>query len=286
MSARYVKWSALWFLLSACSADKQSAQTKTAKPDSAAGIAAARVAALSAPISPDTANRSLVNASGVNAYRVDSTLTTLGALSVQVLSTNPFPSDTTVRPDFATTKCRPFLDATFPPRRGAKNNSVGNAIVWLVGVAAGPGDESSKRVNIRLEKCQLQPRVQRVPVGATLNAFNRDDFPSDLRFADIGQAGTRATLRFSESGQVIPLGDVLAKPGLLEVRDLLHPWLRSYIAVAPHPFVTVTGADGKITWDDVPAGSYQLVVWHERLGARVLPIVVKQGERLELKVEY
>ncbi|MEP6778956.1 MAG: hypothetical protein ABJC26_03645, partial [Gemmatimonadaceae bacterium] len=243
------------------------------------------LAALAAPISPDTASRSLINAAGAGAYRVDSTITTVGSISVHVVSKNALPPDTTIRPDYATTKCRPFLDATFPSRRG-KNNEVGNAVAWLVGVAAGPKDESSKRINIRLDKCQLQPRVQRVPVGATLNAFNKDNFPSDLRFADIGKSAARTTLRFSESGQVIPSGDVLANPGLVEVHDSLHPWLRSFIAVAPNPFVAVTGADGMFTWDNVPAGSYQLVVWHERLGARVLPVVVKSGEKLELKVEY
>ena len=273
-------------LLSACRADQQRAQVKATSKDSSAALAAAtKVSVASTVIGVDTANRTLATATGSH-YRVDNTVTNFGTLSVQVSSTKPLPPDTTIKPDRDATKCKPFLDATFPPRRGAKTNGVGNAIAWLVGVESGPRDESLKRVNIRLEKCQLQPRVQRVPQGATIIANNRDASPSDLRFVDVGQASPRSVLHFTEPGQVVPSADVLTKAGLVQVLDARHPWLRAFIAIAPNPYVAVTSADGKFVWENVPAGNYQLVVWHERLGARVMPVVVKEGQKVELRVDY
>ncbi|MDQ6612807.1 MAG: hypothetical protein M3Y64_10270 [Gemmatimonadota bacterium] len=237
-------------------------------------------------IGVDTAMRTLASAVRGDRYRVDSTVAASGAIHVQVSSAAPLPADTVINPDRDETKCKPFVDATFPPHRGHTNNEVGNAVAWLVGVGAGPRDEAPRRVNLRLEKCQLQPRVQRVPVGATIIVNNRDASSSDLRFGFAGQSAAQATLHFTESGQVVPSTEALAKAGLLEIRDVRHPWLRSYIAVAPHPFVAVTGANGQIAWDGVPGGSYQLVVWHERLGSRVIPVVVKPGETLDVRVLY
>ncbi len=50
---------------------------------------------------------------------------------------------------------------------------------------------------------------------------------------------------------------------------LASPSRASRAAVAPawalgfvHPYVALTDADGKFRMDDIPAGSYELVVWH------------------------
>ena len=272
----------LCLVLCACS-DTAHGSTKVAGKDSSAVLTATRSTA-GAGIAVDTANRTLATATA-GSYQAGTASAASGTLRVQISSVKPLPVDTLVKPDPDSTRCNPFIDAAFPLHRGAVN-SVGNAVAWLVGVNHGPRDESPRRVNIRIEKCQLLPRVQRVPVGATIIANNRDKSPSDLRFALAGKSTAQTTLHFTESGQVVPSTEALAKPGLVEVRDARHPWLRSYIAVAPHPFVAVTDVDGKFSWDGVPQGNYQLVVWHERMGARVVPVAVKAGQTLDVHVEY
>jgi hypothetical protein len=38
-------------------------------------------------------------------------------------------------------------------------------------------------------------------------------------------------------------------------------WLRAYLLVSEHPYVAVTGPDGRFRFDQVPEGDYELVCW-------------------------
>jgi len=58
----------------------------------------------------------------------------------------------------------------------------------------------------------------------------------------------------------------------------VHPWMRGYLGVLPHPYFAVTGADGRFTLRGVPAGEYVLAAWHERFGTREAPLTLGAGE--------
>lgn len=53
------------------------------------------------------------------------------------------------------------------------------------------------------------------------------------------------------------------KPGLVALRCNIHAQMSAYILVVETPFYAVTDRDGRFRMDDVPAGNYQLRVWHE-----------------------
>ena len=191
--------------------------------------------------------------------------------------------DSIIVPTHDHAACEPFTQRALP----SAADGVGNAVVWLVGVASGPADTSSRRSALRLAGCRLEPRVQRVPVGGTIMLSSKDAMMTRLRFVDVGGDGTpRATVLFNDAGQVVPTSDAAARGGLVEVRDDLHPWVRAYIAVAPHPFVAVTEADGLFRFDGVPAGRYTLVVWSEVLGTRTRELTVTSGVETRIDIKY
>src|SRR5688572_14780667 len=53
----------------------------------------------------------------------------------------------------------------------------------------------------------------------------------------------------------------------IAVKCNIHPWMRSYISVLPHPFFAVTGDDGTFSIKGLPPGTYTVTVWHEKLGS-------------------
>jgi hypothetical protein len=66
----------------------------------------------------------------------------------------------------------------------------------------------------------------------------------------------------------------------------VHPWMRAYLGVLPHPFFAVTGADGRFTLRGVPAGEYVLAAWHERFGTREARVTLGAGETKDVAFAY
>jgi hypothetical protein len=207
--------------------------------------------------------------------------------------------DSLVEPTHDHQACRPFRQALLT----VKDRAVRDAVVWLVGDTAAPPSDAPRRVAIRLGGCRLAPRVVALGAGGTLLLQSGDAMSSRLRFVDAADAarasvastnragsGTavvpRAVATLNDAGQVVPLPAVGALPGLVEVRDDLHPWIRAWVVVAPHAHVAVTGADGAFRFEGLAPGRYTVVAWHERTGLRAMPVRVDAGvaTRLELSL--
>jgi hypothetical protein len=65
----------------------------------------------------------------------------------------------------------------------------------------------------------------------------------------------------------------------------VHPWMTGYLVVTDNPFHAVTGDDGSFTINNVPAGTYTVEAWHERLGTKQAQLTVAPDKTAELKLE-
>lgn len=58
----------------------------------------------------------------------------------------------------------------------------------------------------------------------------------------------------------------------------VHPWMSAHAVVTDHPFHGVTDGEGNVTIKGLPAGTYVVEAWHEKLGAQTQSISVGDGE--------
>jgi plastocyanin len=90
----------------------------------------------------------------------------------------------------------------------------------------------------------------------------------------------------SMSGRGRTVKRFFPNPEIVQIRCDIHAWMAAYIAVSDHPFHSVTGADGAFSIDGLPAGSFEIEVWHERLGTSRQSVTLGEGERRELEFSF
>ena len=59
---------------------------------------------------------------------------------------------------------------------------------------------------------------------------------------------------------------VFAEPNPIALSCTQHPWMKTHMWVFDHPYFAVTDANGKFEIQNVPAGEYNVVVWHQGIG--------------------
>ena len=56
----------------------------------------------------------------------------------------------------------------------------------------------------------------------------------------------------------------------------VHPWMKSYISVFNHPYYSVTDDTGYYKIDNIPPGTYEVIVWQEKFKNKKTKEVIKK----------
>ncbi|HEY7232751.1 MAG TPA: carboxypeptidase regulatory-like domain-containing protein [Gemmatimonadaceae bacterium] len=191
----------------------------------------------------------------------------IGSIAGTVETDGNAPTDSIVTPTVDREVCGSAYPDSSIVRRG---RALANVVVWLSDVREGKALPIERRTEIVNEECRLEPRVQGVVVGTTVNVRNEDRLAHTTRFLRGGPNGdTLAVIPLTDDGQVVPNEHITAKAGLVAAACVQHPWTRGYIAVFESPYYAVTDESGAFRIDSVPPGTYRLLIWHEREEAPV-----------------
>lgn len=111
--------------------------------------------------------------------------------------------------------------------------------------------------------CRYTSHVFGMMVGQTLSVSNSDDTTHNVR----GFAKANRPFNFGQPPGLKSRTRVFQNPEFpLKIKCDIHAWMQSYGFVMTHPFFAVTGEDGRYEIENVPAGTYTLKTWHEKLG--------------------
>lgn len=154
-----------------------------------------------------------------------------------------------------------------------------NVVVQLRGV---PGAAPRPvRATLDQDHCRFRPHVQAVPVGSTMDIVSSDPVLHNVH-GWIGRA-TVFNQAMPTPGQRVPRR--LDRPGIIQVKCDVHDWMSAWVLVVEGP-AAVSGADGGFALKDLPAGSYTVVAWHERLGERIAQVTVPASGAASLEIRY
>ena len=152
-------------------------------------------------------------------------------------------------------------------------NAMANVVVRVVGGLPAGKSYPAPTTPVTMDQvgCQYVPHVMGLMVGQPFKVLNSDGvlhnvhaLPKVNKPFNMAMPPTRkeATESFAK------------EEGMFVVKCDVHPWMQSYIGVFSHPFFAVTGTDGKFTIANLPAGTYEVEAWHEKLGTQKTSVTV------------
>jgi hypothetical protein len=159
------------------------------------------------------------------------------------------------------------------------SGALANTVVTLVGVKAkGTAAAAPTIIN---EKCRFVPRVQVTRPQATVTTTTTDPVLHTTNAQrDDGRLLFNVALPVPGMKISKPAGDA----GVVRVSCNTHPWMHGWLVVTDDMAV-VTAADGRFTLRDVPAGTYELRVWHEALNGAGRQVTVAAGQTVVVNFE-
>lgn len=156
-----------------------------------------------------------------------------------------------------------------------KNGTLRNVFVYVKEGLEGQTFEIPKQpVELVQEGCLYAPRVFGVQAGQTIQMTNKDATLHNVR------ATAKAQKEFNLGMPIrgMKLKKQLGKPEVMvPFKCDVHPWMKAYAGVLPHPFYAVTDDDGNFKLSGLPAGEYTLEAWHEKLGTQTLKLAVTEA---------
>ena len=122
--------------------------------------------------------------------------------------------------------------------------------------------------------CRYEPHVFGVFVGQPVEIRNSD--PTLHNVHAIPKDNDE--FNFGQQPKTPPMTRTFDKPEIgLSFRCDVHGWMRAYANVVTHPFFAVTRDDGMFEIKGLPAGTYTVEAWHERLGTQTQQVTISEG---------
>ena len=150
---------------------------------------------------------------------------------------------------------------------GQSDNS--NVVVYVDGPVAIPSGFVAPKAKLVNRDKTFLPEVLPVFVHSKMEVSNEDDLFHNTYSVSPSNKFDIPLRRKGDSGEV-----ELANPGRVDVFCMIHRDMHAVVLVLRNPYFAVTGADGSFEIKDIPAGTYEVEAWQERLGSKKASITI------------
>ena len=201
--------------------------------------------------------------------------------SVTVTGNVPAPAKIKMAADPVCTQAHP--DAVTTQEVVAADGKLQYALIYVKEGLPGSFPTPAEPVVINQTGCMYEPHVFGIQTGQKLEILNSDATlhnvncqPKANKKFNIAQPtkGMKSVKTFDQPEVPVPF------------KCNVHPWMTAYAGVFSHPFFAVSAADGSFSIKGLPAGTYTVEAWHEKLGVQTQKVTVADGESKEISFSF
>jgi plastocyanin len=157
-----------------------------------------------------------------------------------------------------------------------EGNTMGNIFVSITkGLPDKEWPTPKTPVILDQKGCQYIPHVTGIMVGQPLRILNSDGILHNVHSLSKVNKSFNVAMPASRTETIETFTQT---EGMFVIKCDIHPWMKAYIQVLSNPFFDVTEDDGKFVIEGLPAGTYEVEIWHEKLGTKTATVTVGADE--------
>ena len=157
-----------------------------------------------------------------------------------------------------------------------------NVIVYVKNAPATPTPKTAALLDQK--GCKYVPHVTAVQAGQEIQIRNSDNTLHNVH------AMPAVNSQFNE-GQ--PVQGMVSKKKFdkpevtpFRIKCDVHGWMKSYMAVLPNSYHSVSQGNGTFSIGNLPPGNYTLVAWHEKYGSQEQQVTVGPKEQKQVAFTF
>ncbi len=182
----------------------------------------------------------------------------------------------------------PVLDETF--MIDGDTGAVKNVFVYVKNAPKGKYAAPTDEKVLDQKGCVYIPHALALQTNQTLNILNSD------RKLPNGEKGTTHNVHslaqinegFNESmtPALTKLSKKFPRQEIFKIKCDVHDWMGAFVGVFEHPFFAVTAEDGSFSIGQLPAGTYTLTAYHEKLKEVETTVTVTEGGEQTVELSF
>ncbi len=162
-----------------------------------------------------------------------------------------------------------------------EGKTMANVLVYVKNVPAGiPVIIPTEPAIVDQAGCKYAPHVLAIVAGQEVKFLNPDGTLHNVHtLSKINPEFNAAMPKFKK--EMTKKFEKSEAP--FAIKCDVHPWMGAWIAVFDHAFFSVTKEDGKFSITGLPAGTYEIEAWHEKLGTQTASVVIDETKTQDFK---
>lgn len=166
----------------------------------------------------------------------------------------------------------------------SESGGLGNVFVYIKdGLGSYWVDVPKAPVTLDQNGCRYAPHVLGVRAGQVLQISNSDDTMHNVH----ALASVNGDFNFGQPIKGQTNEKTFNSPEVMVTFKCdVHSWMNAYVGVVNHPYFAVSAKSGGFELKNVPAGTYTIEAWHEKLGTQTQTVTLAEKESKQISFTF